>query len=168
MSTWWYRFARHNRDAVNGSRLGCQIKGKRPSEREIGMWIRAMGIALKRSQFDVTEPALKPLKEKKAGSVTKRKIDSVFSVNIEKMQPLIPILKRRYQGGVSAWVSLAAKVLGENPVYNAHDSCEDVIKALLPNLKASVGDQTVIALSEQLGSRFESLEIAEVYYRLVG
>jgi len=168
MSTWWYRFARHNRDAVNGSRLGCRIKGKRPSEKEIGMWIRAMGIVLTRQKVDGPDPASKPLKEKKGGSGPNRQRKSVFSVNIEKMQALIPILKRRYQGGVSAWVSLASKVLSENPVDNAHESCEEVIKTLLPNLKVSGGDETVIALSEHLGGRFERLEVAEVYFRLVG
>ena len=57
METSWYNFAQQNRDAVNGSQVGCRIKGKRPSDKEIGMWIRAMGIVLNRSQVDVTDSA---------------------------------------------------------------------------------------------------------------
>jgi hypothetical protein len=139
MSTWWYQFARHHQDAVNGSHLGCRIKGKRPSDREIGRWISAMGIVLTRQNVRCTDPALKPLKEKKAGSVPKPQRQSVFSVNLEKMQPLIPILQRRHQGGVSAWRSLATKILRDNPVQNTPESCEEAIKTLLPNLKAPNG-----------------------------
>jgi hypothetical protein len=163
MSTWWYRFARQNLDAVNGSNVGCRIRGKRPSDKEIGMWIRAMGIVLKRSQVDVDDPAYKPLKEKKVGSSTKRKQQTYFRVNLEKMQPLTSTFKRRLAVGATVWASLITKVM---PNSQGQNVCEDAIKALLPELKTPAGKQTVVVLLERLGDRFDWLEINEAYYRL--
>jgi hypothetical protein len=163
MSTWWYRFARQNLDAVNGSNVGCRIRGKRPSDKEIGMWIRAMGIVLKRSQVDVDDPAYKPLKEKKVGSSTKRKQQTYFRVNLEKMQPLTSTFKRRLAVGATVWASIITKAMHNSQGQNV---CEDAIKALLPELKTPAGKQTVVVLLERLGDRFDWLEINEAYYRL--
>jgi len=166
MSSWWYRFARQNRDAVNGSHVGCRIKGKRPSESEIGRWIRAMGVVLKRSQVDVDESANKPLKEKKVDSSTKRKQQTYFSVNIEKMQALTSTFKRRRASGATVWASLITKAMHSGEGQVVVGSCEDAIRALLPELKTPAGEQTVVVLFERLGDRFGWLEINEVYYRL--
>jgi hypothetical protein len=166
MSIWWYRFARQNKDAVNGSHVGCRIKGKRPSEREIGRWIGAMGISLKYSKTDVLEPADKSFKEKKVGSSTKRKQDYIYSVNLEKMQELTSTFKRRRAVGATVWASLISKAIhsGEGQVVDG--SCEDAVRALLPELRAPAGEKTVVVLFERLGDRFGWLEINEVYYRL--
>jgi hypothetical protein len=166
MSSWWYRFARQNRDAVNGSHVGCRIKGKRPSESEIGRWIRAMGVVLKRYQVDVDESANKSLKEKKVDSSTKRKQQTYFRVNLEKMQGLTSTFKRRRASGATVWASLITKAMhsGEGKIVDG--SCEDAIRALLPELRTPAGDQSVVVLFERLGDRFGWLEINEVYYRL--
>jgi hypothetical protein len=163
MSTWWYRFARQNLDAVNGSQVGCRIRGKRPSESEIGRWIRAMGIVLTRHNVDVTGSANKPLKEKKVDPVTNRHQQSVYSVNLEKMQPLTSTFKRRLAVGATVWASLITKAMHNSQGQNV---CEDAIKALLPELKTPAGKQTVVVLLERLGDRFDWLEINEAYYRL--
>jgi len=99
MGTEWYRFAYQNREAVNGSQVGCRIKGIRPSEREMGRWISAMGIVLKRHNVDGTQLPNRPLKEKKLGLVPNRQRQSVFRVNIDKMQAFTDIIKRRYLAG---------------------------------------------------------------------
>jgi len=167
MKTWWYRFACANRDAVNGSSLGCRIRGRWPNENVIGMWINAMGISLKRLQEDVADLPSNILKDKKGGSATKRHQVALYSVNLEKMQPLTPIIKRRHQSGVSAWRSLAAKVLSQVPTHNALESCEAAIRALLPSINKQDDYETVIALSDQIGDQFDQIEINETYYRLV-
>jgi hypothetical protein len=150
MSTWWYRFARQNLDAVNGSNVGCRIRGKRPSDKEIGMWIRAMGIVLKNSQTTATEVTNKSLKEKKVTSVAKRKQERSYQVNLEKMQPLTSTFKRRLAVGATVWASLITKAM-----HKGQNVCEDAIKALLPELKTPAGKQTVVVLLERLGDRFD-------------
>ncbi|MEN8219809.1 MAG: hypothetical protein ABFS56_26365 [Pseudomonadota bacterium] len=50
--TWWYKWACEHKDAVNSSDLGARIKGDAPTNKEIGMWIRAMGILLSSKQID--------------------------------------------------------------------------------------------------------------------
>ncbi|TGO03304.1 hypothetical protein PN36_09020 [Candidatus Thiomargarita nelsonii] len=161
MSTWWYRFARQNLDAVNGSQVGCRIRGKRPSESEIGRWIRAMGIVLTRHNVDGTGYANKPLKEKKVDPVPNRHRQSVYSVNLDNMQPLTSTFKRRLAVGATVWASLMTKVMHKD-----QNVCADAIKALLPELKTPAGKQTVVVLFERLGDRFDWLEINEAYYRL--
>jgi len=49
---WWYRFAIENKDAVNAAKLGCRISGNVLRDKELGMWIRAMGIQLKRYKIE--------------------------------------------------------------------------------------------------------------------
>jgi len=166
MSSWWYRFARQNRDAVNGSHVGCRIRGKRPSESEIGRWIRAMGVVLNRHRMECPESAYKSLKEKKVDSGQDQKRPSAFSVNLEKMQALTSTFKRRRAVGATVWASLITKAMhsGEGKIVDG--SCEDAIRALLPELRTPAGDQSVVVLFERLGDRFGWLEINEVYYRL--
>ncbi len=167
MSTWWYRFARQNKDAVNGSHVGCRIRGKRPSDKEIGMWVRAMGIALTRQKVDGPDPANKSsLKEKKVGSGPNRQRQSVFSVNLDKMQALTSTFKRRRASGATVWASLITKAMHSSLGKIVDGSCEDAIKALLPELKTPAGEQTVVLLFERLKDRFDWLEINQVYYQL--
>lgn len=98
--TWWYRFACENKDAINGSGLGARIKGRVPSDNEIGLWIRAMGIKLKSHKPD--SKGKKPQKQMK-----------IHSVNAETMQPLLATIKRRYKAGEMPWQSLAEKYIAK-------------------------------------------------------
>jgi hypothetical protein len=114
------------------------------------MWIRAMGIVLKNSQTTATEVTNKSLKEKKVGSVAKRKQERSYQVNLEKMQPLTSTFKRRLAVGATVWASLITKAM-----HKGQNVCEDAIKALLPELKTPAGKQTVVVLLERLGDRFD-------------
>jgi hypothetical protein len=109
-------------------------------------------VPLPRSQVNVTDPACKPLKEKKVGSVAKRKQERSYQVNLEKMQPLTSTFKRRLAVGATVWASLITKAMHNSQGQNV---CEDAIKALLPELKTPAGKQTVVVLLERLGDRFD-------------
>jgi hypothetical protein len=112
--TWWFRFACDNRDAVNGSSLGARIKGNAPSDNEIGLWIRALGVCLKHQRVDVKETPrgfdFHIIKEKESKPPRRRSI-TLHSVNPEAMQPLIDTLKRRHKAGNMPWVQLAERHL---------------------------------------------------------
>jgi hypothetical protein len=89
---WWYQFAIDNRDAVNESELGARMKGKAPTDKEIGMWIEAVGIVLK---TQVTKGIC------------------FYSVDQQAMQFLLATLKRRRQAGTMPWVKLAEEQLAK-------------------------------------------------------
>jgi hypothetical protein len=112
-STWWFRFACENRDAVNGSSLGARIKGDVPSDNEIGLWIRAMGVCLKSQMVDLVTGfdfhIIKKIESKPCHK--KRKQHRIYNVNPEAMQPLIDTLKRRHKAGNMPWVQLAERHL---------------------------------------------------------
>jgi hypothetical protein len=107
---WWFKFACENRDAVNGSSLGARMKGKAPSEKEIGMWIRAMGIKLK-LKMDRTPTSIS-LKKKKSESDPRKRI-RFHTVDQKSMQPLLTILRRRWKNGSMPWQPLAEKYLDD-------------------------------------------------------
>ncbi|MDM8560080.1 hypothetical protein [Candidatus Parabeggiatoa sp. HSG14] len=184
-TTWWYHFACNNRDAVNGSGLGARIKGNTPSDYELGLWIRAMGIVTKATKIDVeTGSKFFSLKEenldpaaKRIDSVTPRKTERIYSVNAEAMNPLLRVLYRRFGINTMPWVPVAekhiAEVTGEPPEYDPipepHpmvSQCAFAIRNLLPTLGTAVGTPTINALVELL-PQFDFFEIVETYY-LVG
>lgn len=68
--------------------------------------------------------------------------------------------------GATAWASLVAKILRENPNPIVNESCEDAIGALLPDLGHHPGAQVIEVLYDRLEERFDRLEIMEAYYRL--
>ena len=54
--------------AVNAAKLGCRISGNVLRDKELGMWIRAMGIQLKRyNKENVTDLTIEYIKERKSG-----------------------------------------------------------------------------------------------------
>ncbi|MEN8219370.1 MAG: hypothetical protein ABFS56_24035 [Pseudomonadota bacterium] len=115
---WWYKWACEHKDAVNGSGLGARIKGDAPSDKEMGMWIRAMGIRLSSKLVDlkwcqkndgfVTDLAYNLLKNKSQGlSQNNRPQIRVYQVNAKAMEPLFDVLFRRSEAGTMPWRSTA-------------------------------------------------------------
>jgi len=109
---WWYRFAIENRDAVNAAKLGCRISGNVLRDKELGMWIRAMGVQLKRYRKDiVTDLDSIYIKEKKSASVTKRKVESHFGIDISAMSFFLDAIQRRWVVGRTENVAFANKLI---------------------------------------------------------
>jgi hypothetical protein len=109
---WWYRFAIENRDAVNAAKLGCRISGNVLRDKELGMWIRAMGVQLKRyNKENVTDPTIEYIKERKSGSVTKRKFESIFGIDISAMSFFLDVIQRRWVAGRTENVAFANKLI---------------------------------------------------------
>jgi hypothetical protein len=109
---WWYRFAIENKDAVNAAKLGCRISGNVLRDKELGMWIRAMGVQLKRYRKDiVTDLDSIYIKGKKAGSVTKRKVESHFGIDISAMSFFLDAIQRRWMAGRTENVAFANKLI---------------------------------------------------------
>jgi hypothetical protein len=171
---WWYYFACNNRDAVNGSGLGARMKGNAPTDRELGIWIRTMGIVLEHQLIDVTDPGFHSLKEKNSGVCHKRKQERIYSINVEAMNPLLRVLYRRFAINSMPWVPVAekhiAEVTGEAPEYDPIieqnpmvSQCAWAIRNLLPTLGTAVGPKTIDALVELL-PQFDFFEIVETYY----
>ena len=110
---WWYRFAIENKDAVNAAKLGCRISGNVLRDKELGMWIRAMGVQLKREQVKITDPDFEYINNKKSGSVTKRNIQSIFGINKSAMTFFLEVIQRRWQSGRTEYVAFANRLITE-------------------------------------------------------
>jgi hypothetical protein len=109
---WWYRFAIENRDAVNAAKLGCRISGNVLRDKELGMWIRAMGIQLKRYyRENGTDLDFTYIKEKKSGSVPSRKRESHFGIDISAMSFFLDAIQRRWVAGRTENVAFANKLI---------------------------------------------------------
>jgi hypothetical protein len=109
---WWYRFAIENKDAVNAAKLGCRISGNVLRDKELGMWVRAMGVQLKRyNKENVTDPTIEYIKERKSGSVTKRKFESIFGIDISAMSFFLDVIQRRWVAGRTENVAFANKLI---------------------------------------------------------
>jgi hypothetical protein len=111
---WWYKFAIENKDAVNAAKLGHRINGKVLQDKELGRWIRAMGIQLKRYRKDVvTELNHENTKYKESGSVTKRKVESHFGIDTSAMTFFLDVIQRRWQSGRTEYVAFANRLIAE-------------------------------------------------------
>ena len=98
--------------AVNAAKLGCRISGNVLRDKELGMWIRAMGVQLKRYRKDiVTDLDSIYIKEKKSGSVTKRKVESHFGIDISAMSFFLDAIQRRWLAGRTENVAFANKLI---------------------------------------------------------
>jgi hypothetical protein len=108
---WWYRFAIENRDAVNAAKLGCRISGNVLRDKELGMWVRAMGIQLRRyNKENGTDIDSIYIKGKKAGSVP-RKRESHFGIDISAMSFFLDAIQRRWVAGRTENVAFANKLI---------------------------------------------------------
>ncbi len=109
---WWYRFAIENKDAVNAAKLGCRISGNVLRDKELGMWIRAMGVQLTRyNKENGTDLNSEYIKEKKSGSVPSRKRESIFGIDISAMTFFLDVIQRRWVGGCTENVAFANKLI---------------------------------------------------------
>jgi hypothetical protein len=108
---WWYRFAIENRDAVNAAKLGCRISGNVLRDKELGMWIRAMGIQLKRYKIENgPDHDSTYINRKKAGSGP-RKRESHFGIDISAMSFFLDAIQRRWVAGRTENVAFANKLI---------------------------------------------------------
>ncbi len=110
---WWYKFAIENKDAVNAAKLGHRINGNVLQDKELGGWIRAMGVQLKREQVTVTEPDFEYKNNKKSGSVTKRNIQSIFGIDKSAMTFFLDVIQHRWQNGRTEYVAFANRLIAE-------------------------------------------------------
>jgi hypothetical protein len=123
-STWWYKFACENRDAVNASGLGARITGNAPTDKQIGIWIKAIGVKLVSKQVDVTVLNSISLKNNKTSTVTKRNLVRIYSLNEIEMDFTIATLSRRFKSGDMPWQTLAEKQLEQAAMQAASQDYE--------------------------------------------
>jgi hypothetical protein len=97
--------------AVNAAKLGCRISGDLLRDKELGMWIRAMGVQLKRYKI-ANGPDLDStyIKGKKAGSGP-RKRESHFGIDISAMSFFLDAIQRRWVDGCTENVAFANKLI---------------------------------------------------------
>ena len=119
-SAWWYKFACENRDAVNASGLGARITGNAPTDKQIGIWIKAVGIKLELHKKDVTVLNSISLSNNKTSTVTKRKQVRFYSVSKIEMDFTIATLKRRFLANDMPWQTLVKKQLEQATMQAAY------------------------------------------------
>ncbi len=164
--TSWFKFACGNQDAINGSHLGKRTREHTPSSDVLGAWIRGCGVSLKSRQLKddeictqnskqdcgddvVTGGDLNLLKEIKSPPVTKNKrgLKRVYSVNVEKMKPLVEIVHQRRSSTANTSENFAERLL-TNPDDCAVD--EPISKVTPPQMRGPLQKERPVNFGDEI------------------